>query len=205
MRQGLSNSGRVLILAGIFASTIWLELPSSSAQEPRQSQKPLAGEFDSLLKVDAPIILCIDDKPTSGGQPSDHAYSKAAANGFRSILTLRSPKDGVDTLRERLMVEKHQLRYFNLTVRVPLPTHNQVDEFLGLLREKRNQPMLVNCAFIERIAPYMMIFNLVEQGWNEERAVEEASKSGLRREDVQALARSYLKSRANKAKPKSHR
>lgn len=193
---------RVSICA-LFASL--MALTACLAQEPRQSQKPRTGEFDSRLKVDAPIILCIDDKPTVGGQPSDHAYSKAAANGFRSILTLRSPKDGVDTVRERLMVEKHPLRYFNLTVRAPLPTHNQVDEFLGLLHDKRNQPMLVNCAYAERVAPYMMIFNLVEQGWDEEKAVEEASKSGLRREDLQALARSYLKARGTKAKLKTHR
>jgi protein tyrosine phosphatase (PTP) superfamily phosphohydrolase (DUF442 family) len=176
-----------------------------NAQEPRQSRRPAANELEPLRKADAPIILCIDDKPTAGGQPSDHAYSKAAANGFRSILTLRAPKDGVDTVRERLMVEKHPLRYFNLTVRAPLPTHNQLDEFLRLVRDKSNHPMLVNCAYAERVAPYMMIFNLVEQGWDEERAVEEASRSGLRREDLQALARSYLKARGNKAKPKTHR
>ncbi len=166
------------------------------AQESRQSQKPAAGEFDSLLKVDAPIILCIDDKPTAGGQPSDQAYAKAAANGFRAVLTLRSRSDGVDLLRERFMVEKNQLRYFNLPVLASLPKLTQIDEFLALLRDKRNQPMLINCDFAERVAPYMMIFNLVERGWTEERAVEEASKSGLRRKSLQELARNYLKARA---------
>ncbi len=201
MKTSSSFTTGVFLLAAICTlASVALPL-ASSAQEPRQSQRPGATDLESLRKADAPIILCIDDKPTSGGQPSDHAYAKASANGFRSILTLRSPKDGVDTLRERLMVEKHQLRYFNLTVRAPLPTHNQVDEFLGLLHDKRNQPMLVNCAHAERVAPYLMIFNLVEWGWNEERAVEEGSKSGLRREDLQTLARSYLKARGIKAKP----
>jgi protein tyrosine phosphatase (PTP) superfamily phosphohydrolase (DUF442 family) len=198
MKPTSSFNHRGGLRAGICALAIIAFPYAGSAQEPRQSQKPLVGEFDALLKVDAPIILCIDDKPTAGGQPSDQAYAKAAANGFRSVLTLRSRSDGVDLLRERFMVEKNQLRYFNLPVLATLPKHNQVDEFLGLLRDKRNQPMLINCAFAERVAPYMMIFNLVERGWSEERVVEEASKSGLRREGLQELARSYLKAPANK-------
>ena len=179
----------------IFVLVVCLLPVQAFVQEPRQSQAP-SSEFQSLLKVDAPVVLCIDDKPATGGQPSDQAYAKAAANGFRSVLTLRSRSDGVDLLRERFMVEKTQLRYFNLPVLSPLPKPAQIEEFLGILRDKRNQPMLINCAFAERVAPYMMIFNLVERGWTEERAVDEASKSGLRREALQEFARSYLKARA---------
>lgn len=183
-----------LLIFVLFVSLLPVE---AFVQEPRQSQRPTANAFEPLLKVDAPIVLCIDDKPAVGGQPSDQAYAKAAANGFRSVLTLRSRSDGVDLLRERFMVEKTQLRYFNLPVLSPLPKPTQIEEFLVLLRDKRNQPMLINCAFAERVAPYMMIFNLVERGWSEERAVEEASKSGLRRDGLQELARSYLKAPAN--------
>jgi len=205
MKRTFLNITGVSILAAICALIVVRPL-IGAAQEPRQSQRPTASEFAPLLKVDAPIVLCIDDKPSTGGQPSDQAYAKAAANGFRSVLTLRSRSDGVDLLRERFMVEKNQLRYFNLPVIATLPKHNQVDEFLGLLRDKRNQPMLINCAFAERVAPYMMSFNLVERDWTEERAVEEASKSGLRRDALQEFARSNLKARATtKARQKIDR
>ncbi len=180
----------------------WVTILSARAgfcsEQPRQSQRPSASDFDGLLKADAPIVLCIDDKPTTGGQPSDNAYGKAAANGFRAVLTLRSRRDGVDSLRERFMVEQNHLRYFNLPVLAALPGHEQVDEFLRLLRDKRNQPMLVNCAFAERVAPYMMIFRTVEQGWSEEKAVDEAGKTGLRRDELQKFIRSYLKPQAAK-------
>jgi protein tyrosine phosphatase (PTP) superfamily phosphohydrolase (DUF442 family) len=202
MKPASSFNHRVVLRAGICALVIIAFPYAGSAQEPRQSQKPVAGEFDAR-QVDAPIILCIDDKPTAAGQPSDQAYAKAAADGFRSVLTLRSRSEGVDLLRERFMVEKNQLRYFNLPILASLPKLTQIDEFLALLRDKRNQPMLINCAFAERVAPYMMIFNLVELGWAEERAVEEASKSGLHRKSLQELARNYQKARAaNKAGPK---
>src|SRR6516162_10088216 len=78
--------------------------PSAWAQ---QSQQPTDNPINSLLKeVAAPVVLCIDDKPTGGGQPSSEAYAKAAMNGFRSVVTLRTPKDGVDLTRERLMIEQ---------------------------------------------------------------------------------------------------
>ncbi len=197
----------ITIAASLLAcATIYaLLLPKSHfAEEPRQSQRPGTTDLESLRKADAPVVLCIDDKQSVGGQPSDQAYAKAAASGFRSVLTLRARTDGVDLWRERLMVEKNRLRYFNLPVLAALPRLDQLDEFLRLVRDKSNHPMLLNCALAERVAPYMMIFNLVEQDWNEDRAVEDASKAGPRREDLKALAHSYLKSRANKTKLKTH-
>jgi len=176
-----------------------LFLPKFSfAQEPRQSHPP-ATDLRHLRQADAPIVLCIDDEKSVGGRPSDQAYAKAAASGFRSVLTLRAPTDGVDAWREQRMVEKNKLRYLSLQVLSTTPGLEQLDEFLRWVRERGNHPMLINCAYAERVAPYMMIFNLMERGWSEQRAVEEAGKSGLRREDLQALARSYLTTRRNQA------
>src|SRR5262245_36119040 len=98
-----SRKFSVCILGGICATSLAVQLPRSSAQEARQNERPSIRKFAETAHTDAPIILCIDDKATSGGQPTDHAYAKAAANGFRSVLTFRSSKDGVDPLRERLM------------------------------------------------------------------------------------------------------
>jgi len=142
--------------------------------------------------IDVPVVLCIDDKPTAGGQPSGEAYAKAAANGYRSVLTLRTDKDSVDISRERLMVEQRKMRYFNIASTAKLPRPEQVDEFLGLVRDKANHPMLLNCAFAERVAPFMMIFRIAEQGWSEEKAVDEAGRSGLKGDQLKAFARDYL-------------
>ena len=185
---------------GIFNSAILLLLslapgltaPSAWAQQTRQ---PTEKRIDSMIKeVAAPVVLCIDDKPVGGGQPSSDAYAKAAMNGFRSVLTLRSLKDGVDLTRERLIVEHNKLRYFNILHQAELPQRGQVDEFLKLARDPLNQPMLVNCAFAERIAPLMMMFRIVEQGWSEDRAVEEASHSGLTTAKLKRFANNYLAS-----------
>ena len=108
------------------------------------------------------------------------------------MLTLRSAGDGVDIFHERLMVEQNKMRYFNIPAAKSLPQRKDVDEFLRLVRDKANHPMLVNCAFAERVAPFMMIFRIKEQGWREKRAVEEASLSGLKPDALKNFARDYL-------------
>jgi protein tyrosine phosphatase (PTP) superfamily phosphohydrolase (DUF442 family) len=175
----------------IFLPTV-LFATASLAAEPRQSQRPAANEIEQLLKVQAPVVLCIDDEPALGGQPSGKAYAKAAASGYRSVLTLRSKKDGIDLLRERWMVEQHRLRYFNIPTVPNAPRRAQVDEFLALVRDPANHPMLINCGFAERAAPLMMIFRIIEQGWSEERALDEAVRTGLPREPLKQFARDYL-------------
>jgi hypothetical protein len=90
------------------------------------------------------------------------------------------------------MVEQQRMRYFNIPVAAKLPHPQELDQFLLLVRDKANHPMLVNCAFAERVAPFMMIFRITEQGWSEEKAIEEASRSGLKAEELKKFARDYL-------------
>jgi protein tyrosine phosphatase (PTP) superfamily phosphohydrolase (DUF442 family) len=179
----------------IFAGAA-LALAMATVSSAQQSS-PAANPFEQLgRKADPPVVLCIDDKPGAGGQPSHQAYIKAAQSGYRSVLTLRTTKDGVDLTRERLMVEQSGLHYFNLSIAAQMPRREQVDEFLKLTRDPANHPMLVNCAFAGRIAPLMMMFRIVEQGWTEERAVEEARLSGGHKAaELKSFARNYLAER----------
>ena len=176
-----------------------LALAISTISSAQQSA-PAANPLEQLSrKADPPVVLCIDDKPSAGGQPSHQAYAKAAQSGYRSVLTLRTNKDGVDLARERLMVEQSGLRYFNLAI-AQMPRREQVNEFLRLANDPANQPMLVNCAFAERIAPLMMMFRIVEQGWTEERAVEEARLAGGHKAaELKTFARNYLAGRRKSA------
>ena len=189
-------------LASTYAGTA-LVIALFQTTSAQQSEQPRPKQFEPFgKKVDAPVVLCIDDKPGAGGQPSAQAYAKAAANGYRSVLTLRSVKDVVNLTRERLLVEQNKLRYFNIPSSAKLPRRKQVDEFLKFVRDPDNHPMLINCAFAERVAPLMMMFRIIEQDWTEEKALEEASLSGLRRDQLKAFAKEYLAS-LKKTRPKS--
>jgi protein tyrosine/serine phosphatase len=93
------------------------------------------------------------------------------------------------------------MRYFNIPASAKLPRPERVDEFLSLVRDKANHPMLINCAFAERVAPFMMILRISEQGWSEEKAVEEASRSGLKSDQLKKFAKDYLAHRKRKQSP----
>jgi hypothetical protein len=90
------------------------------------------------------------------------------------------------------------MRYFNIPTAKSIPNTKQVDEFLQLTADPNNHPMLVNCAFAERVAPYMMIFRIREEGWSEQNALEEAVRLGLSRDEMRKFARSYLTLRSVK-------
>jgi protein tyrosine phosphatase (PTP) superfamily phosphohydrolase (DUF442 family) len=197
-RIPVPNNSQALLLI-LFVTTIFGICLAHA--DLSQSERPAAQQIDRLTKVDLPVVLCIDDKPSVGGQPSGGAYAKAGANGYRSVLTLRSEQDGVDVVRERLMVEQNKMRYFNIPATAKPPHPDRVDEFLSLIRDKANHPMLVNCAFAERVAPFMMILRISEQGWSEEKAVEEASRSGLRDDQLKKFAKDYLAHRKRKQSP----
>jgi hypothetical protein len=114
-------------LSCLISSCLAIVLCDAGRIAAQQSERPRGIEIGRLEKVDAPVVLCIDDKPAVGGKPSSTAYAKAAANGFRSVLTLRAAADGVDIDRERFMVEQNKLRYFNIPAGKALPQRQQVD------------------------------------------------------------------------------
>jgi protein tyrosine/serine phosphatase len=65
-------------------------------------------------------------------------------------------------------------------------------EFIRLVKEKSNHPMLINCASANRVGAFMMIFRVLEQGWPEETALEEAVKIGLKGDELKKFARDYI-------------
>lgn len=162
------------------------------AAEIPGNERTRLDQIEQSLKSDVPRVLCLDGSFTTGGQPTEQAYAKAAASGFRSVLSLRTAGEGVDLMRERSLVEKNNLRYFNIPVATSAPRPEQADEFIRLVKEKSNHPMLINCASANRVGAFMMIFRVLEQGWAEDKALKEAVRIGLRGDELKKFARDYI-------------
>ena len=137
----------------------------------------------------------MDNSFATGGQPTQEAYAKAAASGFRSVLSLRVGNEGVDLFRERLIVEKTKMRYFNIPVVSSAPRGAQPDEFIRLVKEESNHPMLINCASANRVGAFTMIYRVLEQGWTEAKALDEAVRIGLSSDAQKTFARNYINQR----------
>ena len=186
-------SGFLVALAtGIVIST------STVGAEEQSKDRARLDQLETYLKADVPRVLCLDNSFTTGGQPTEQAFAKVAASGFHSVLSLRAPGEGIDLARERSLVEKTGMRYFNIPVLSSAPQPEQADEFIRRVKDKSNHPMLINCSTANRVGAFMMIYRVLEQGWSEERALDEALKIGLRGEELKKFAQSYIAQ--NKAK-----
>ena len=168
------------------------------ATQAQQNDRTRLDQIQQSLKADVPHVLCLDPDFTTGGQPTDQAYAKAAASGFHSVLSLRAANEGVDLFRERSVVEKNKMRYFNIPVVSAAPRAEQADEFIRLVKEPSNHPMLINCASANRVGAFMMIYRVVELGWTEDKAFEEATKIGLSSEALKQFAQNYIAQRKPK-------
>jgi protein tyrosine phosphatase (PTP) superfamily phosphohydrolase (DUF442 family) len=164
----------------------------------QQNDRARLDQIQESLKADVPRVLCLDPDFATGAQPTDQAYAKAAANGFRSVLSLRAGNEGIDLFRERAVVEKNNLRYFNIPVISSAPEIEQADEFIRIVKEPANHPMLINCASANRVGAFMMIYRVVELGWTEDKAFEEATKIGLSSEALKKFAQNYIAQRKPK-------
>lgn len=180
------------------AKSLWLLAAIaifSAAARAAESGKAARARLDHVqesLSGDIPRVLCLDENFATGAQPTGEAYTKAAAQGFRSVLNLRTANEGVDLARERAQVESAGMRFFNIPVDSAAPRVEQANEFLRLTREKTNHPMLVTCASANRVGAFMMIQRALDQGWSEDKALVEATKIGLRSDKLKRFAQDYI-------------
>ena len=178
-------------LSSQLLSIVALSTLSIAAEVPKNERARL-DQIEQSLKSDVPRVLCLDGSFTTGGQPTEQAYAKAAAGGFHSVLSLRTANEGVDLARERSLVAKNKMRYFNIPVVSSAPRSEQADEFIRLTKDQSNHPMLINCASANRVGAFMMIFRVLGQGWAEDKALQEAIKIGLRGDELKKFARDYI-------------
>jgi uncharacterized protein (TIGR01244 family) len=170
--------------------------PALSAQEGERAR---LDRIEQALRSDVPRILCLNESLATAAQPSEQAFSKVAAAGFRSVLNLRTAAEGVDVEKERELVERSGMRYLHIPVVSSAPRSEQADEFIRAVREKSLHPMLIHCSSANRVGAFMMIYRVVEQGWSEKKALEEAVKIGLSSDTLKKFAETYIaQHKANK-------
>jgi uncharacterized protein (TIGR01244 family) len=157
-----------------------------------QQEKRQLAQIEVALQPEVPRFLCINEKIATGAQPKPEAYTKLAQSGFRSVLSLRTANEGVDLKMDRELTEAAGMRYIHIPVVTAAPDPKRVDEFIRAVKQEKNHPMLIYCGSANRVAAFWMICRIVEEGWTEENAMEEAVKIGLTRPELKAFVQSYL-------------
>ena len=171
----------------------------STALSAQENERARLDRIEETLRSDVPRILCLNQSLATAAQPSEQAFGKVAAAGFRSVLNLRTAAEGFDIEKERALVERSGMRYLHIPVVSSAPRAEQADEFVRAVRDKNLHPMLIHCSSANRVGAFMMIYRVVEQGWSEKKALEEAVRIGLSSDTLKKFAESYLaQHKANK-------
>jgi uncharacterized protein (TIGR01244 family) len=158
----------------------------------QQAKSEKLVKLEEALKDEAPKLLCLNEEIATAGQPKDGAFAKLAANGFRSVLNLRTEAEGVDLKREQELVEKSAMKYFNVPVVGSAPKAESVEAFIKVVKDKANHPMLIHCASANRVGAMWMIYRVLEQGWSEDKALQEATEIGLTSAALKKFAQDYI-------------
>jgi uncharacterized protein (TIGR01244 family) len=169
---------------------IIFSLISTSFAQQTKSEK--LTKIEQALKDDVPKILCVSQDFATSGQPKEEAFAKLSANGFRSVLSLRTDAEGVDLKREQELVEKSAMKYFNVPVIGSAPKVESVEAFIKIVKDQSNHPMLIHCGSANRVGGFWMIYRVLEQGWTPEKALEEATQIGLTNPALTKFAQDYI-------------
>lgn len=151
-------------------------------------------QIEQALKDDIPRVLCVSEDVVLGAQPSDEAFSKLAEQGFRAVLNLRTAAEGADLKREAELVQRAGMRYISIPIASNAPDPSKVEDFIRAVKDESNHPMLIHCGSANRASALWMIYRVLEQGWTEERALEEAKEAGLTNPALIKFARDYIAS-----------
>lgn len=126
-----------------------------------------------------PRFLKLTDQVWTGGQPWIEHVSKLKDAGVKVVINLR-PRDEYDSAREEAKVKELGMTYFNIPVAFNAPDELDADDFLKLTDEQlKNGPVFIHCAVATRVGAFWMIRRVLRDGWEFDKALEEANRIGL--------------------------
>ena len=141
----------------------------------------------------------VTDQVWMGGQPlAEHLLTLKDA-GVKIIINLR-PHGEHNGAVEANKVKELGLSYFNIPVSGREPDELDVDEFLKITDEQlKNGRVFIHDSGGARAALFWLIRRVLRDGWELDKALEEASKMGLRSQSpLVTFAKEYIEKKKKK-------
>ncbi len=140
-----------------------------------------------------PHFLKVTDQVWTGGQPWPEHLPKLKEAGVKVVINLR-PHEEHDGGTEAAKVKELGMSYFNIPVVFTAPDELDADDFLKLTDEQlKNGPVFIHCAMGTRVGAFWMIRRVLRDGWDFDKALEEANRIGLgNRAPLIEFAKEYI-------------
>jgi protein tyrosine phosphatase (PTP) superfamily phosphohydrolase (DUF442 family) len=115
----------------------------------------------------------------TGGQPSATNLEAFKAAGGAVVLDLREPMEP-RPLDEPAVVSRLGMEYVNVPVSAGRMNDETIDQVLDVMRRAGNRTVLVHCASGNRVGGALLPHLILDQSLDEEDAVNQAMRVGLR-------------------------
>ena len=113
--------------------------------------------------------------------------------GFASIINLRLDNEkGADIDAEAAAAKAAGINFVHLPLNGNAPDPAVADRFLKIIAEPANQPAFIHCASGNRAAALWLIKRVLIDGWDNDRALEEASQLGSMSPAMKTFALDYI-------------
>ncbi len=146
-----------------------------------------------------PNFLKLTDQVWTGGQPWLEHLSKLKDAGIKVVINLRAHAEHQGA-REETKVKELGMSYFNIPVDFQAPDELDADDFLKLTDEQlKNGPVFIHCTAAIRVGAFWMIRRVLRDGWELDKALEEANRIGLRNNaGLTEFAKDYIQKKKKK-------
>ena len=149
-----------------------------------QEKQTRAG-ITNFTRVDA-VVAC-------GGATETSALEGLKADGFKSVINLRlASEQGANIEENQAKAKALGLNYFHLPLAGNAPDPAVVDQFLGIVSNKTNQPVYIHCGSANRVGAVWLVKRVMQDGWPVERATTEAKAIGLTAPGLEKFALDYI-------------
>ena len=157
----------------------------------------VAAQAQKVIKEDVPGILNFARLETTiacGGATKPEALVELKKMGFKSVIALRlANEEGADIDKEAVAAKAAGMNFVHLPFNMQAPDPKLVDNFVAAVTSPANEPAYIHCALGGRAAALWMIKRVQIDGWDEAKALEEATALGLN-DRLRPFALNYLQS-----------
>ncbi len=133
-------------------------------------------------------------KITTGGQPTPAHLAALHEAGVDIVLDLRDPMEA-RPFNESATAESLGMEYVNVPVTPATMTDSTLDRIIGLLRGAGERQVFIHCGSANRVGGALIPYFVLDFGMDEDEAVQQAMRIGLRAPDLMEWGLGYARAR----------
>ena len=114
----------------------------------------------------------VNDRISTGGQPTEEQLRAAAAEGFTTVINLATIDPDRSLADEGGLVRSLDMTYHHIPVKWDNPQESDFAAFEAVLQTSTAEKILIHCAANFRVSAFYSLYAMKHLGWTEAQAEE---------------------------------